>query len=78
MAKLTWNDHDFTDDGRFAIQKEITRGEGVCYTLMVHRSEDHRVLVASDIETAFYGRGGKRKVKRAAQELADLADGART
>lgn len=73
---LTWTDAGAvpggqTSDGRFALQRDNVRGEGVCYTLWVPRGTvESRLADALDIETAYYGTGGKARAKAAARRIA--------
>lgn len=69
--RLVWHGRS-TDDGRFTVNSDNVRGEGVCYFLM-HSAEDRRMAERLGIETAFYGRGGVAKVKAAAQAIADAS-----
>lgn len=76
MTRLRWSGVgcEQSDRGWF-VQTEHVRGEGVCYFLDGLSFEERLALERSPIETSFYGRGGKGKVKAAAQALADLLDG---
>lgn len=67
--RLVWRGR-LTDDGRFMVNSDSVRGEGVCYFLMCSMT-DRLTAHDLDIETAFYGRGGVAKVKAAAQAIAD-------
>jgi hypothetical protein len=76
MSKLKWRGGYVVERPHLGwfVQTENVRHEGVCYSLSGLSITDQAALRESEIEWAFYGRGGKAKVKAAAQQLADYLD----
>lgn len=69
---VEWNG-DVSKDGRFVVQTSHVRGEGVCYTLNILSRRLEDVRREHHVETAWWGRGGKAKVRAAAQTILDLS-----
>lgn len=75
MTALVWSDDGrHTIPERFAVQRERPLHEPTVWSLVCRDADDAGVLPQTDIETAFYGRGGAAKVRQAAQQLADIVD----
>lgn len=70
--KIRWRGRVSTD-GRFQVNADNVRGEGICYFLDLSAA-DHKIASRGGIETAFYGRGGIAKTKAAAQRIVDVGD----
>lgn len=70
-SKLKFED-DYVVGRNWFIQTERVRDEGTWYFLQGLSPSEDRVLNDAGLQTHVCGRGGKAKVKAAAQVLADL------